>query len=327
MSNTALIRTHPAALALAERLPTGTARALEAAASTEPVVRELHRDELGKDVLTLCAQVQTLLGHKKPQAGQALDPDLLVIAAGATDHIRDNYPQLRLAEIKLAFHRGAAGEYLTKPGDFPYLNLSHIGHWLRTYCATARKEAMQLLRQQEQEAERAAAADGPDPQRIAEQNLQHLLALLDDYRRGLDVFGPEALPGHWAFAWLEQLGLIRLTNKRKWNHYQRHRRALLSEIASQGTRHPLAPKTRDLDARNQFAQFKTAVTAGLHLLSGNTFEATVRLRCRNEHLRRWAHGRLKFTRAETEALLRAAMSNPQTTALHARPRENPPEGI
>jgi len=303
-SNSAAVAVRPAPATWLAQQPQAQQQAIAAYQAASPMLRQQEANIVAAHLLGRINGVLFLLGHKKQWDN---DADQSLFALQVAQELQRTNPTLKVEEIELAWKRGAAGLYKNRPDEVVLVNYPNLCEWVRKYAAEARKEALVALAdQRRQEEEAAEAARRPTQATIDAANVATLVDLLQRHRQDEEVFGPEATVGHYLFGWLEELGLLVLSNAEKARAYKEQREAMLHELAEKGVTHPLRPNGQA--ERRQYTAFVDAVAAGLATLAGNTYEAEVRLRCRNAALWEWATERLNNTPAEDTALLTEALA-------------------
>ncbi|MCB2379827.1 hypothetical protein LGH70_19680 [Hymenobacter sp. BT635] len=164
--------------------------------SQEPAANTFTSVELRKALYQPLSAVALLLGHNNALA-EAKDLKVMGTALAAVVHRR--FPALKLAEITEALIRGASGEWLL-PNGFLAPSLPNFTHWLSSYQATCRADALKAL-QTAAEAERKQL-----PAPTFEHELPAAVAQLARQVATLGYFPNPLDAGNLAYNWLKSVG-------------------------------------------------------------------------------------------------------------------------
>ncbi|TGE23507.1 hypothetical protein [Hymenobacter metallicola] len=163
--------------------------------SDEPAANTFTSVELRKALYQPLSAVALLLGHNNALA-DAKDLKVMGTALAAVVHRR--FPALKLAEINEALIRGASGEWLL-PNGFLAPSLPNFTHWLASYQASCRADALKAL-------QAVAEQQHQLPVPSFELELPAAVAQLAQHVAKLGYFPHPLDAGNLAYTWLKSVG-------------------------------------------------------------------------------------------------------------------------
>jgi hypothetical protein len=160
-------------------------------------VRQMSSLELAAELTAPIEGVPLMLGHSKTLHE---DDDLEMLCKLTAEMVHRSFPGLTLAEIGLAFRRGASGEW-KQPGEVLLPTVQCFRSWLSAYQKGDRVAAVQALQKGEAGREQLLLP-APDVASTYPQQLVHLAAYMKQHGRAPEPFDA----GFLLYDWLKKLG-------------------------------------------------------------------------------------------------------------------------